>query len=146
MNPKLVYDWNADRIRALRRYMGLSQQQMSERLGIRQQTVSEWETGMYQPRGGMVTLLTMVAEREGFPVAESLLEPQAEAQWLHQPIARLHLKPRATAALQAAGLRTVEQALALWREDRRKLLAVSDFGPRSLQALEDKLRELHLIY
>jgi len=35
-------------------------------LGTRQQTISEWETGMYQPRGASAKLLTIVAERCGF--------------------------------------------------------------------------------
>ena len=33
-----------------------------KKLGIRQQTVSEWETGAYLPRGGSLTLLNMIAE------------------------------------------------------------------------------------
>ena len=63
---KVKYQWDAESIRALRRYLGLTQQQMSEELGTRQQTISEWETGMYRPRGGMNRLLTLVAERAGF--------------------------------------------------------------------------------
>jgi DNA-binding transcriptional regulator YiaG len=39
---------------------------MAEELGTRQQTISEWETGMYRPRGTSATLLTLVAERSGF--------------------------------------------------------------------------------
>jgi DNA-binding transcriptional regulator YiaG len=39
---------------------------MSARLGTRQQTISEWETGMYRPRGASATLLSMVAEKAGF--------------------------------------------------------------------------------
>ena len=39
------------RVRALRRHMGFTQQQLSDELGTRQQTVSEWETGVYQPQG-----------------------------------------------------------------------------------------------
>jgi len=35
-------------------------------MGIRQQTVSEWETGQYQPRGPSATLLNIIAERAGF--------------------------------------------------------------------------------
>ena len=58
--------WSADRVRALRRHMGLTQQQLSEELGTRQQTISEWETGMYRPRGASSTLLNMIAERSGF--------------------------------------------------------------------------------
>jgi len=62
--PKV--EWNADTIKALRRHMGLTQQEMSEELGTRQQTISEWETGMYKPRGATRTLLNIVAERTGF--------------------------------------------------------------------------------
>ena len=63
---KVQYQWDNESIRALRGHMRLTQQQMSEELGTRQQTVSEWETGMYRPRGGMNRLLTLVADRAGF--------------------------------------------------------------------------------
>jgi DNA-binding transcriptional regulator YiaG len=63
---KVEYQWDNESIRALRKHMGLTQQRMSEELGTRQQTVSEWETGMYCPRGGMNRLLTLVAERAAF--------------------------------------------------------------------------------
>jgi len=63
---KPKYEWNADNIRALRRHLDMSQQQMSEELGIRQQTVSDWELGYHRPRGGMARLLTIVAERADF--------------------------------------------------------------------------------
>jgi DNA-binding transcriptional regulator YiaG len=59
-------EWNADTIKALRQHMGLTQQEMSEELGTRQQTISEWETGMYKPRGATRTLLNIIAERAGF--------------------------------------------------------------------------------
>lgn len=59
-------EWDGRRIRALREHMGLTQQEMADQLGTRQQTISEWETGMYQPRGASSTLLTLVAERAGF--------------------------------------------------------------------------------
>ena len=58
--------WSGDSVRALRRHLGLSQQQLSEELGTRQQTISEWETGMYLPRGASRTLLNIIAERAGF--------------------------------------------------------------------------------
>jgi len=58
--------WNGQRVRALRRHLGLTQQKLAGELGIRQQTVSEWETGMYRPRGTSATLLSIVAERSGF--------------------------------------------------------------------------------
>ena len=31
-----------------------------------EQTISEWEVGMYKPRGGMARLLSLVAERAQF--------------------------------------------------------------------------------
>ena len=39
---------------------------MAQELGTRQQTISEWEVGMYKPRGGMARLLTIGAERAEF--------------------------------------------------------------------------------
>lgn len=59
-------DWDRQRIRALRQHLKLTQAKLAEELGTRQQTISEWETGMYQPRGTSATLLTLVAERSGF--------------------------------------------------------------------------------
>lgn len=65
------YDaWDAQRVRALRRHLGYTQQQLSDELGTRQQTVSEWETGMYQPRGASAKLLSLIAERAGFKPQE----------------------------------------------------------------------------
>ena len=63
---KPKYEWNADNIRELRRHLDMSQQQMSDELGIRQQTVSDWELGYHRPRGGMAHLLTIIAERAEF--------------------------------------------------------------------------------
>ena len=63
---RLKYDWSATSIRALRRHLDMTQQEMSEELGVRQQTVSDWELGYHQPRGGMARLLTIVAERAQF--------------------------------------------------------------------------------
>jgi DNA-binding transcriptional regulator YiaG len=59
-------EWNADTIKALRHHMGLTQQELAHQLNMRQQTISEWETGLYKPRGGSVALLNMVAERASF--------------------------------------------------------------------------------
>ena len=58
-------NWTADTVRELRSRMRLTQRQLARRLGIRQQTVSEWETGIYAPRGASVTLLRMVSEESG---------------------------------------------------------------------------------
>jgi DNA-binding transcriptional regulator YiaG len=58
--------WESKSIQALRKHLGYTQTEMAEMLGTRQQTISEWETGMYQPRGASSTLLSMVAERANF--------------------------------------------------------------------------------
>jgi DNA-binding transcriptional regulator YiaG len=58
--------WNPQRVRSLRQHLGLSQSELATELGTRQQTISEWETGLYQPRGLSERLLSLVAERAGF--------------------------------------------------------------------------------
>ena len=65
--PRYVaQSWEAGSVRALRRHLRLTQDEMARELGIRQQTVSEWETGQYRPRGASARLLSMVAESAGF--------------------------------------------------------------------------------
>jgi DNA-binding transcriptional regulator YiaG len=46
--------------------MNLTQAQLAEELGVRQQTVSEWESSVYEPKRAMSKYLTLVAERAGF--------------------------------------------------------------------------------
>jgi DNA-binding transcriptional regulator YiaG len=58
--------WDARSVRALRRHLELTQDELAGELGVRQQTVSEWETGAYRPRGASDRLLTIIAERAGF--------------------------------------------------------------------------------
>ena len=60
------HGWDSQRIQELRHHLGLTQQQMSDTLGVRQQTISEWETGMYLPRGASSTLLSIIAEQARF--------------------------------------------------------------------------------
>jgi DNA-binding transcriptional regulator YiaG len=72
--------WDADMIRALRAYLDVNQQQMAEMLGVRQQTVSEWETSAYTPTRSRSKYLTMVAEQKGFYLGEG------EQDVLVQPI------------------------------------------------------------
>ena len=55
--------WDAARVRQLRQSLRLSQRALADELGVRQQTVSDWETGVYRPRGASVRLLDIVAER-----------------------------------------------------------------------------------
>jgi len=58
--------WDGNNIRALRNHLRLTQQELADQLGTRQQTISEWEKGLYRPRGTSSTLLTIVAERAQF--------------------------------------------------------------------------------
>ena len=58
--------WDGERIQGLRRHLCLTQRKLAETLGTRQQTISEWETGMYKPRGASATLLSIIAERAKF--------------------------------------------------------------------------------
>jgi len=58
--------WHKESIRALRQHLELTQMKLAEELGTRQQTISEWENGMYQPRGASVKLLSIIAERSDF--------------------------------------------------------------------------------
>ena len=67
--------WDSASIQALRRHLGLTQQELSEKLGTRQQTISEWETGMYQPRGASAKLLSIIAEKAKFKYDTSPRRP-----------------------------------------------------------------------
>lgn len=59
-------DWNAERIRALRAHLRMTQEEVALRLGTRQQTISEWEVGKHRPRGTSLAMLTHLAESSGF--------------------------------------------------------------------------------
>jgi DNA-binding transcriptional regulator YiaG len=59
-------EWSKEDVLALRQHLNLTQARLAEELGTRQQTISEWENGMYRPRGASATLLSIVAERSGF--------------------------------------------------------------------------------
>ena len=59
-------EWSAEEVRALRMHLGLTQDEFSDHLGTRQQTISEWEVGKHRPRGASRVLLTVIAESAGF--------------------------------------------------------------------------------
>jgi DNA-binding transcriptional regulator YiaG len=63
--------WDAGRVRRLRGHLGATQSEFAERLGTRQQTVSEWETGASRPRAMARRLLHLVAEERGFYSTEA---------------------------------------------------------------------------
>jgi DNA-binding transcriptional regulator YiaG len=64
--PKQQPAWDAARIKSLREFLQLTQTEMAEELQVRQQTVSEWETGQHTPHRSTQKVLSMVAERAGF--------------------------------------------------------------------------------
>ena len=70
--------WDGEQVQALRRHLRLTQRELAERLGVRQQTISEWETGMYKPRGASVTLLSIIAERARFEYQAAPQKPAEE--------------------------------------------------------------------
>jgi DNA-binding XRE family transcriptional regulator len=73
--PKLVYNlekidgyvqWNGELVEGLRRHLGVTQIELAQQLGVRQQTVSEWERGLYQPSRSTSRYLNMFAEQANF--------------------------------------------------------------------------------
>ena len=59
--------WDAEALRALRRHLDLTQAEFAQKMGVRQQTISEWETGQYQPTRSRSKHLKILAERADFP-------------------------------------------------------------------------------
>jgi DNA-binding transcriptional regulator YiaG len=85
-----VIQWNPELIRALRSHMGMTQAAFAKELEVRQQTVSEWEKGAYQPTRAFSKYLTLVAERAEFRYQsesptpkESVVSPDGAADVLH---------------------------------------------------------------
>jgi DNA-binding transcriptional regulator YiaG len=64
--PAAAERWDAEGVRRLRTHLGETQAELADRLGTRQQTVSEWETGASAPRRMSGRLLHLVAEASGF--------------------------------------------------------------------------------
>lgn len=58
--------WTGSMVRALRMHLDMSQAELSEVLGVRQQTISEWENHVYSPTRSRSKHLNMVAEEAGF--------------------------------------------------------------------------------
>ncbi len=86
--PGLIYNvkrdgdtvlWNGDVVRAFRHHMGYSQADLAEQLGMRQQTISDWETGAYLPKRSTSKYLNLVAEKTGFTYGEETNQQNPEA-------------------------------------------------------------------
>jgi DNA-binding transcriptional regulator YiaG len=58
--------WEPGAIRALREHMRLTQREMADELEVRQQTISEWETGLHKPHRSTQKTLSLIAERADF--------------------------------------------------------------------------------
>ena len=83
-------EWGADDVQSLRRHLGLTQRGLAEELGVRQQTVSEWETGLYRPRGASRRLLGRVAERADFAYAGGKMEQHEDPKTPSRPADEAH--------------------------------------------------------
>jgi DNA-binding XRE family transcriptional regulator len=58
--------WDAELIKSLRHHMHWTQFDLADKLGMRQQTISEWENELYEPKRSSSKLLTLIAEQAGF--------------------------------------------------------------------------------
>lgn len=61
-----VVVWQQDAIKALRKHMSLTQAQFAQELGVRRQTVSEWENGVYDPDRSTTKFLGLIAKQANF--------------------------------------------------------------------------------
>ncbi len=59
--------WSPDKVKALREYAGWTQHDLASQLGVRQQTISEWETGQHVPQYSSGKHLNLIAKEAGFP-------------------------------------------------------------------------------
>lgn len=59
MSAEKIGPWDAESIRRARKARNLTQAELADGLGCRQQTISEWELGMYAPKNAYQKLLTM---------------------------------------------------------------------------------------
>lgn len=62
--------WDGNLIKALRQHMNMNQVTFAKKLGVRQQTISEWETGAYEPSRANCKYLMLVAEQANFTYGE----------------------------------------------------------------------------
>ncbi|MCE7986576.1 MAG: XRE family transcriptional regulator [Caldilinea sp. CFX5] len=63
--------WDGELVKALRHHLGLSQAELADKLGMRQQTISDWETNAYTPRRSTSKYLSLIAEKAGFTYGEA---------------------------------------------------------------------------
>ncbi|MGD1907280.1 MAG: helix-turn-helix transcriptional regulator [Leptolyngbyaceae cyanobacterium] len=67
--------WEGDAIKALRKHLHLTQAKFAETLGVRRQTVSEWENGLYAPDRSTAKHLGLVATQSEFQASPQTPTP-----------------------------------------------------------------------
>jgi DNA-binding transcriptional regulator YiaG len=65
------YDWTPANVRALRRHIGLNQDELARVLQVRRVTISGWENGYTYPRRPNQMALMRIAEYYGFTPIET---------------------------------------------------------------------------
>jgi DNA-binding XRE family transcriptional regulator len=58
--------WNGESVKKLRQKLGYTQNEFAEALGCRQQTISEWEQGLYAPANAYGKLLDQIKVQNSF--------------------------------------------------------------------------------
>ncbi|MEL6161678.1 MAG: helix-turn-helix transcriptional regulator [Cyanobacteria bacterium J06623_5] len=58
--------WEQNAIKALRKHMRMTQAKFAEAMGVRRQTVSEWENGVYEPDRSTAKHLELIAKQASF--------------------------------------------------------------------------------
>ncbi len=84
--------WNAETIRQSRKTRSLTQAELAEALGCRQQTISEWELGMYEPKNAYQKLLSLFFGST--PVVKE--EVPSNTAWNDEPRATTTMEQPAT--------------------------------------------------
>lgn len=59
-------EWTGNAIKALRRHKALNQEAFANELGVRRETVSEWENSKYEPDRSKRKLLSFIAKEAKF--------------------------------------------------------------------------------
>ena len=72
-----------EKLNALRRRAGLSQEQLADRLGVTRQSVSKWESGQAAPElGKLVALSELFGVSVDYLVKDGLTEPETRPEGL----------------------------------------------------------------
>lgn len=67
MNTQVAMKWTPERIRSLRRKMGVTQAAMGQRLGYRRrESIADLEAGKHEPNPQAQLLLDILAEEHGY--------------------------------------------------------------------------------